>query len=185
MKFLPLSSPGKGISRRHINREPSRLLAHGLPWLTIVMASILPSLVIISSAPILPPFGFLTFIAWRQLRPGLLPIWAGLLVGFIDDLYSGQPLGSAIMLWSIAAITLDVVETRLPWRNFLTEWLVASAMIAVYIVASLALANWSGASTPLQVVMPQIVISLLSYPLVGRAVAFFDRLRLTPFVEVS
>lgn len=185
MKLFPLSNPGKGMSRRSINREPSPLLARGIPWATIAIASILPTLLVIASAPILPPLGFLTFVAWRQLRPGLLPVWAGLPLGIFDDLYSGQPFGSAILLWSVAAITLDIVETRLPWRNFLTEWLVASGMIAVYIILSLALANWSGASTPLQVVVPQIVISLLFYPLVGRAVAFFDRLRLTPFVEVA
>jgi rod shape-determining protein MreD len=77
-----------------------------------------------------------------------------------------------------------MIETRLPWRNFLTEWLVAIGLIIVYTGFELALANLGGAATPFRVTLPQIVISILAYPLVGRFVAMADRLRLTPFVEV-
>ncbi|SFG13207.1 rod shape-determining protein MreD [Novosphingobium sp. CF614] len=171
-----------GTARQRINRAPSPLLARGLPWLTILLGSLLPGLLLIASAPVLPPFGFLIFVAWRQLRPGLLPIWSGLPLGLFDDLYSGQPFGSAVLLWSIAAIALDLIEARLPWRNFLTEWLVAIGLIVAYIVLSLALANMAGAAVSLPVIVPQIVISVLSYPLVGRVVAMADRFRLTPFM---
>lgn len=184
MKLLPISSPGKGVTRKRINRAPSPILAIGLPWVSVMLASMLTGAIIIASAPVVPPFGFLFYISWRQLRPGLLPVWAGLPLGLFDDLYSGQPFGSAILLWSIAAIVFEVVEARLPWRNFLTEWLVASGMIVAYILACLLLANLAGGSTPLPVVLPQIVISVLIYLLVGRTVAFLDRVRLTPFLEV-
>lgn len=175
----------KGLSavgRPRINRAPSRILARSLPWVTIVLGSILPGWLMIASAPVLPPLGFLAFVAWRQLRPGLLPIWAGLPLGIADDLFSGQPFGSAVMLWSVAAIGLDVIEVRLPWRNFLTEWLVAIGLIVAYIVLCLGLSNITGAAAPIAVVLPQIVISVVCYPLVGRLVAFADRLRLTPIV---
>lgn len=170
--------------RSRINRTPSPIIARGLPWLSVMVGSILPGLLLIASAPILPPLGFLAFVSWRQLRPGLMPIWAGLPLGFFDDLYSGQPVGSAVLLWSLAAIVLDEIEERLPWRNFLTEWLVAMALILAYIVLSLFIANIAGASTPLHVIVPQIVISLLFYPFVGRLVALADRIRLIPFREI-
>lgn len=174
-----------GPARRRINRAPSPLLAISLPWIFIASMSVLTTILFIASAPIMPPLGFLAYIAWRQLRPGLLPVWAGLPLGLIDDLYSGQPFGSAVMLWSLAAIALDIVETRLPWRNFITEWTVASVLIALYICSGLALANLAVAKTPIVFVVPQICISILVYPLVGRAVALFDRLRLTPFRDVA
>ncbi|GGB97710.1 hypothetical protein GCM10011494_15220 [Novosphingobium endophyticum] len=170
------------LPRSRINRVPSPLVAHSLPWLTIMLASVLPGWIVIASAPVLPPLGFLMFVSWRQLRPGLLPIWAGLPLGIVDDLYSGQPFGSAVLLWSLAAIVLEVVEARLPWRNFLTEWLVAIGLIVAYIVFSLVLANVAGASSSLHVIVPQMVISILSFPLVGLIVAKVDRIRLTPFV---
>lgn len=170
--------------RNRINRVPSPIMARGLPWASVMISSILPGLLLIASAPILPPLGFLAFVSWRQLRPGLMPVWAGLPLGLFDDLYSGQPAGSAVLLWSLAAIVLDEIEERLPWRNFLTEWLVAMALILGYIVLSLFIANIAGASTPLHVIVPQIVISLLFYPFVGRLVALADRIRLIPFREI-
>jgi len=176
--------PGEGFFRRRINRVPSPILAIGLPWLSVAFGSIVATIIIIASAPIVPPLGFLTYVAWRQLRPGLLPVWAGLPLGLFDDLYSGQPFGSAVLFWSLAAIALELVEARLPWRNFLTEWMVAAGLIAAYIGLSLLLANLAGASTPIMVAMPQILLSILIYPLVGRTVAFFDRVRLVPIVEV-
>lgn len=170
--------------RARINREPSPLIARGVPWLSVLLATLLPNWITIASAPVIPPLGFLVFISWRQLRPGLLPVWAGLPLGLFDDLYSGQPLGSAVILWSGAAIALDIVEARLPWRNFWTEWLLAAGLIAAYIVFCLLLANLAGSSTPLQVVVPQIALSVLCYPLVDRLVAWLDRLRLFPFMEI-
>ena len=171
-----------GAARQRINRGPSALLAQSVPWVTILLASVLPGWLLIASAPVLPPLGFLVFLGWRQLRPGLLPIWSGLPLGLFDDLFSGQPFGSAVLLWSLAAIVLDVVESRLPWRNFLTEWLVAIGLIVGYVVFCVALTNLTGAHAPMRIVVPQIVISVLAYPLVGRFVAMADRFRLTPFV---
>lgn len=173
---------GAGAAGQRINRAPSQVLAHGTPWLSIMLASLLPGWLLIASAPVMPPLGLLTFVAWRQLRPGLLPVWSGLPLGLFDDLFSGQPFGSAAMLWSAIAIVLDVIEARLPWRDFLTEWLVAGGLIVAYIVLCLGLANLAGAGAHFQVILPQVVISVLAYPLVGRFVATADHFRLTPFV---
>lgn len=172
------------LPRSRINRAPSPLVARSLPWLTIMLASLLPGWTIVASAPVLPPLGFLFFISWQQLRPGLLPIWAGLPLGLFDDLFSGQPFGSAVLMWSLAAILLEIIEARLPWRNFLTEWLVAVGLIVTYILFSLALANIAGAAASLHVIVPQVVISVLSFPFVGILVARLDRIRLTPLMVV-
>jgi len=184
MKFLEFLESVSRDRNPRINRVPSPVVAFGVPWLSVMFATLVPVWATVSTTPLIPPLAFLIFICWRQLRPGLMPIWAGLLLGLFDDLYSGQPVGSAVMLWSLAAIVLDYVEARLPWRNFLTEWLLAAALIAAYILLALLLANFAGGSTGLQVVMPQIALSILCYPLIGRLVAWLDRLRLFHFVEV-
>lgn len=171
--------------RRRINRAPSPVLARGVPWLSVMLASLLPGWLFMASAPYVPPFGFLVLLAWRQLRPGLLPVWAGLPLGFFDDLYSGQPLGSAILLWSTAMIVLELIELRFPWRNFALEWLLATALIVVYIVLSLGAANAAGGNTPLAVLAPQVILSVLLYPFVGRIVALLDRFRLAPVMDMN
>ncbi|MFA7604058.1 MAG: rod shape-determining protein MreD [Novosphingobium sp.] len=172
-------------SRRRINRAPSPLLARGVPWLSVMLASLLPAWLFLASAPYVPPFGFLTLLAWRQLRPGLLPVWAGLPLGFFDDLYSGQPMGSAILLWSAAMIVIDLIELRFPWRSFALEWLLATAMIVAHALGALGLANAAGGSAPVSVLAPQIILAVLFYPFVGRIVAALDRFRLIPFVDAS
>nr|WP_246543654.1 rod shape-determining protein MreD [Novosphingobium profundi] len=139
----------------------------------------IPGWFVIASAPMLPPFGFLLYLAWRQLRPGLLPLWAGLPLGLVDDLFSGQPFGAAVLLWSLAAIAIDLLEERFPWRNFAMEWLVATSLIILYVLASYLLTNLSAINAPIHVVVPQLVITIFAYPLIGHLVARLDRLRLT------
>jgi rod shape-determining protein MreD len=150
-----------------------------------MLGTLLPGWLFMASAPYVPPLGFLTLLAWRQLRPGLLPVWAGLPLGFFDDLYSGQPMGSAILLWSLAMLALEVIELRFPWRSFAVEWLLATAMIVAYVLGGLGAANAAGGSTPVAVLAPQVILAVLLYPFVGRIVAALDRFRLIPLMVVS
>jgi len=161
-----------------INRTHLPLLAYGLPWLTILVGSLTPWLPVISPAPVLPPFGFVMLLAWRLLRPGLLPLWAGLPLGLFDDLYSGQPVGSAVLLFSLALIAIELIEIRFPWRNFWLDWLTASAMLVIYLAIA---ALFSGAEltlVQLRVILPQLVLSIVLFPVIARLVAHLDRLRL-------
>lgn len=174
---------GEGEQRR-INRAPSPVLARGAPWVMVMLCSIVPGWAMIASAPVLPPFGFLAFVGWLQLRPGLLPMWAGLPLGLVDDLFNGQPFGSSVLLWSLTATLLDYIERKLPWRNFLTEWLVAVLLIAAYIVLGALLAGLQGGAATASVLAPQMLLSALAYPLVGRLVGATDRLRLRPIRTV-
>jgi rod shape-determining protein MreD len=167
-----------------INRAPSPALALSAPWVLVMGGSLAPLLPLIASAPVVPPFGFLLLIAWQQLRPGLFPVWAGLPLGLFDDLYSGQPLGSAVLLWSVAMIGIDVVEARFPWRGFWLNWLVSAGIVAAYLLLALWLANLAGGRAAPAILLPQLVVSILTYPLAARLVGAFDRLRLTPLWPV-
>ncbi len=182
---------GAGLARlrelgsgSRINRRPSALVAHAMPWASVMLGSLFTALAWIASAPVLPPFGLLVLIAWRQLRPGLLPVWAGLPLGLFDDLYSGQPMGSAVLLWSGAMLVLEAIEARVPWRGFPIDWIIAAILIAIVLALGTGLANLAGGATPLRLLGPQITLSTLLYPLVGRTIAALDRLRLIAFIEV-
>lgn len=169
---------------RQINRAPSPLVAVSVPWITIILASMAPAWPIIASAPLLPPLGFMMLLGWRQVRPGLLPVWAGLPLGLIDDIYSGQPFGNAILLWSLALIGFEIVEARFPWRNFAHDWLGAALVLLAYLVSGLVFANASGASGHIALILPQFILAVLLYPLAGRIVAACDRFRLLPFTAL-
>lgn len=172
-----LNEAGRGS---RINRAPSPIIAIALPWMTIMVASVAPALPVVASAPLMPPLGFMLLLAWSQVRPGLLPVWAGFPLGLWDDIYSGQPFGSGILLWSLTIIASDIVEARFPWRNFVTEWLVASAFLTAYLLATLAIGNLAGGATPVSAILPQLALTVLLFPGAGRLAALFDRLRLIP-----
>lgn len=171
--------------RSRLNRAPSPPVAYLVPWLSIALASITPGWALVASIPLVPPLGFLMLLAWRQLHPGLLPVWAGLPLGLFDDLLSGQPTGSGVLLWSATMLGLEAIELRWPWRNFLVEWAVASIVIAAYLLGGGLVAHGMTRFEWLMVIPPQIGVSILVYPLVGRLVAWLDRVRLTPFRNLA
>jgi rod shape-determining protein MreD len=162
-----------------INRAHSASLATVVPWLSILLGSLLQTLPIASALPMLPPLGFAMLLGWRLVRPGLLPVWAGFPLGMFDDLFSGQPFGSAILLWSLVMLLIEIIEARVPWRGFAFDWLLGGAILVGYLLVG-ALVSGVPLGGPVLVAMgPQVVLSVLLFPLVSRAVSALDRLRLT------
>ena len=90
-------------------------------------------------------------------------------------------MGSGIMLFSVAMITLEVIEYRWPWRHFAIEWAVAAVLIVVYIIATAFLAHMAGGVFSLILILPQLLLAVVVYPVVARAMGRADRLRLTRF----
>jgi rod shape-determining protein MreD len=162
-----------------INRDHSRMLAFGVPWASILIASLTPLLPIIAPAPIMPPLAFMVLLAWRLMRPGLLPLWAGLPLGAFDDLFSGQPFGSGILLFSLALIGIEVLDARYPWRGFWLDWLLASGILALYLAAAALVSGAHVTAADLAMIAPQLLLSIVLYPMVARLVSLLDRARLT------
>lgn len=163
---------------RRINRAPSPVRAMSVPYLSIMLGSLLPVLLIADLMPLSPSFGFLLLLGWRMVRPGLLPLWAGAPLGAFDDLVSGQPFGSAILLWSLAMIAIEVIEARFPWRGFWQDWFTAGTIALVYWLAALILSGTHLTPEMLLAALPQGILSVLLYPIIARLVAGLDRFRL-------
>ena len=161
-----------------INRDHSALLAFGVPWLSIALASLTPLLPIIAPAPIVPPLAFMLLLAWRLMRPGLLPLWSGLPLGAFDDLFSGQPFGSGILLFSLSLIGIELLDVRFPWRSFWQDWIIAIGLLAAYLVLAALVSGARSNSELYHALVPQFVLSIVMFPLVARIVSMLDRLRL-------
>ena len=150
-----------------------------VPIVSTMLGSLLPALVpVIAQAPVLPPFGLLVLLAWRLLRPGLWAAWAPLPLGFFDDLASGQPVGSAMLSWTVALLAIEFSERSLLWRDYLQDWFVASAAIAGCLAAGYVFALFAGGNAPILAIMPQILASILIFPAVARLCARLDIWRL-------
>lgn len=161
-----------------INRDHLPILVYGVPWLTIVLASLAPMLPFIALAPIMPPLGYLFLLTWRLVRPGLLPLWAGLPLGALDDLFSGQPFGSGILLFSVTLLTLESIEMRFPWRSFLLDWFTAALALSIYLYACFLFSGAHLTSIQLRLILPQLLLSIVLFPIIARMVALLDRFRL-------
>lgn len=167
-----------------INRSHSPLLANIIPWLSILLGSLLPIFAIAAALPMVPPLGFLALLAWRLVRPGLLPVWAGFPLGLFDDLFSGQPFGFAILFWSVSMLVIEFVELRLPWRAFWQDWFTAGLLVTAYILSGWLLSGASPTLPALVALVPQLLMSILIFPIVARIVARLDRLRLRRWKRV-
>ncbi len=164
---------------KRINRVQSPWRASSVPYATILLGSLIPFLPLSVVMPIVPPMGFIMLLGWRMMRPGLLPLWVGVPLGAFDDLFSGQPFGSGILLWSLTMIALEAVETRFPWRGFWQDWFTAGLVITFYVIAAM-LASGAPATVPQAIALiPQLVLSIMLYPLLSRVVAGLDRFRLS------
>ncbi|MGY6551820.1 MAG: rod shape-determining protein MreD [Erythrobacter sp.] len=162
-----------------INRVHSPLRARLVPYASIMLASFLPVLLLADRMPLAPPLGFMMLIGWRLMRPGLLPVWVGAALGAFDDLMSGQPFGSAIMMWSLAMIAIEALEARFPWRGFGQDWFIAALAIALYLLGAITVSGAKLSQPLLLATLPQALVGILFYPFLARIIAGLDRFRLT------
>ncbi len=163
-----------GPERRRLLPPRARLA----PILATMAASLVQTLPVVTSAPVVPPVGLLMLLGWRLLRPELWHAWVALPLGLFDDLLSGQPLGSAATLWTIGFLILDLLDNRMIWRDYWIEWGIAAALISFCMLGSWAIAVFTTGGSAVGVVVPQIAITILCFPAVVRLCAVLDRWRL-------
>ncbi len=160
------------------DREQSLLKMLAIPIASVAIASMITALPIFTKEPLLPPLGLLMFLSWRLMRPGLLPVWSGVPFGLMDDVFSGQPFGSAGLLWSLAILVIEIIDARAIWRDHLQDWFIAAILIAAVLLGGLWIAGMAHAAPDPTVLIPQIILSILLYPLAVRICARLDSWRL-------
>lgn len=168
------------LAPTRIGEPPSRLRLQAIPIITVMLASALPMMLpLIAAWAYLPPLGLLLFLAWRLLHPTLWPVWIGLPLGLWDDLVSGQPVGSAMGLWTVATLAIDFIDQRTYWRGYWQDWLIASIATAIIITVGATLAHPQ--ATPSQIlglIGLQMAASIMMFPIMVRIAAWLDRVRL-------
>ena len=98
-----------------------------------------------------------------------------------DDLFSGQPLGSGVLLWSLTMIAIELLDRRLPWRSFAQDWTAATLSLLGYLLAAFLVSGATATAPALVALGPQALLSALLFPAAARLVATLDRLRLTRY----
>jgi rod shape-determining protein MreD len=163
--------------KRHIGQGPVAG-ARFVPAFSVMIASLLTALPIISTSGWYPDFGFLVLIGWRLLRSDAWPAWWAAPLGLFNDLVTGHPVGLSIAVWTAAMLLLDLADRRTMWRGYWLEWIFAALMLLANEAAEWRVAQIMGASLPFKSVVPPLLISILSFPIVAWLVSRLDRWRL-------
>jgi rod shape-determining protein MreD len=149
-----------------------------LPAITVIVGSVLTAWPAIVSAPLLPPLGFMLLLGWRLLRRDVWAVWAGLPLGLVDDVFGGNPPGTAMFSWTVVLITLSLLDTRVVYRTWWLEWLIGAVALGFVIIVSGMLARVGGLVSVIELLGPQWLLSALLLPLFIQLMALFDRWRL-------
>jgi rod shape-determining protein MreD len=150
-----------------------------VPVATTLAASLLDLLPVVATTPLAPDFGYLVLIAWRLLRPEMWAAQVALPLGLVNDLFAGHPLGQSMALWTMTFLAFDLLDSRVGWRDYWLDWLFASIAILFYTAGTWYISRLMGSRAELAVLMPQLGLSIVTYPLVARIVVALDRWRLS------
>lgn len=163
--------------RTRIGREPAPYAPY-VPAASVIFASLLSALPIISMSGWFPDFGYLAFISWRLLRADPWPPWWAAPLGLINDLFTGYPVGLSVLLWSATMLVLDLIDRRTMWRDYWIEWVVASVLLAIDQWLQWRIAALTGALVSFSRMVPPLVISICIFPVSAWVVARIDAWRL-------
>jgi len=165
------------LSSRRIGQGP----IPGATWIpaaSVVAASLLAALPIVSHSGWYPDFGYLALIGWRLLRSDPWPAWWAAPLGLINDLFTGYPIGFSVALWSATMLALDLVDRRTMWRDYWIEWVLAAVFLFIHQWLGWRVARAAGVDLPFVSLLPPLVISVFVFPAAAWIVSRIDRWRL-------
>jgi rod shape-determining protein MreD len=176
INYRAIAGRPRGYDPR-LRPPPTVVRTQAIPIITTMIASMATLLPVVSSATTMPPWGLLMLLGWRLLDREIWPVWIALPLGLWDDMFSGQPMGSSMMLWSLAFLAIEVFDRRMIWRDYREDWSIAAGIITAVLIGGLIIANVTGGETPLIHIIPQILISVFCFPIIVRLCAMIDRMR--------
>ncbi len=167
------------LHQKHRIGQGPRTGAPYVPAASVVAASFLAALPIVSTSGWYPDFGFLVLIAWRLLRSDPWPAWWAAPLGLANDLFTGAPIGFSVMLWTATMLLLDLVDRRIMWRDYWIEWVLAALLLLLNETVERWIAGIvTGVPVPFLVTVPPLLISIFAFPIAAWAVARLDKWRL-------
>lgn len=149
-----------------------------IPLASTIVAILLILLPFVAATPLIPDLGLMVLVAWRLLRPEIWTANTALGLGLFNDLVAGNPLGQSMLLWTGLFLIFDLIDSRLGFRDYLMDWAIAAAAIAAVHAGAWYIGVLLGADTSFAIVLPQMALGALAYPIVARIVIGLDRWRL-------
>lgn len=151
-----------------------------VPLISTVFTMLLGLLPIVSSTLWIPNLAFMTLLTWRLVRPEIWQAQVALGLGLLGDLIvPGAPLGQSMLLWTLVFLGLDYADHLLGVRDYWLDWTLAAGGIIFHSAGVWYISLLMGAKVGILVMVPQLVLSILAYPLIARIILGLDRWRLS------
>jgi rod shape-determining protein MreD len=116
-------------------------------------------------APLAPGFVLMAVFYWTVHRPDLMRPWAVFLIGLLDDVLSGTPLGVNSLVLLFVHWTIVAQHRVFRGKSFILVWLgfALVALGAKLLLAAIAFAIGYGLLDP-TVLLVQYILTLALYP---------------------
>ena len=151
-----------------------------VPLGSTIFAMLLGLLPFVTSTLWVPNLAFLLLLTWRLVRPEIWQAQAALGFGLLADLIvPGAPLGQSMLLWTVIFLGLDYADYLSGSRDYWLDWALAIAAILFHSAGVWYIALLMGAKVSILIMVPQLILSILLYPLMARIVLRLDRWRLS------
>ncbi|MFC4350167.1 rod shape-determining protein MreD [Fodinicurvata halophila] len=129
-------------------------------------------------APVVPSLAMPAVYYWVVFRPDLMPLWATFLIGLIQDLLTGVPLGTGIMMLLVLHLLVTGQRRIFTTATFAMLWVIFALFAALVYALGWVLAALLMPMTPSEgPVILQYALTVASYPclawLLGRAQQLF------------
>ena len=105
-------------------------------------------------SPITPALGLTAIYYWAVFRPDLLPTWLAFLLGLLQDLLTGAPLGVGVVMMVSMHSLVEIQRRIFVNPSFAMLWLV----FAFFAAASLLLAGLLGSLLLGQLLEPRLLL---------------------------
>jgi rod shape-determining protein MreD len=131
------------------------LLLHAIPQRQLLFSDVVPS------------FTCMTIYYWCLFRPSLMPYWFLFLLGLLQDILLGLPLGASPLVFILFRISVISLQRLFGKETFWGIWvwfsiLTAFASLGVFSIMGLIQHEW----IPLNSAVIQWVLTVACYPLV-------------------
>lgn len=142
------------------------LAQRGVPALVTLLLTLLMTVPLFASLPLLPHLGLLAVFVWATFSPQLMPPWVAFLLGLVADLLLALPLGINATLFPVTAMFVRGFEARYGHHKYVFDWAVAAAVIVAFELLTWQLLAFTGTHGPFLPLLAQALTTTLAYPAV-------------------
>lgn len=158
------TAPYRLMERDERQRWWGAQLQRGVPALVTLVLIAGMTVPVFASLPVLPHLGLLGVFVWATFQPGLMPPWVAFGLGAAADVLFGLPLGINATLLPAVALFVRVFEAKFGHHRYGFDWLLATALIAVFQFLTWRLLAFAGVEGPFAPLLFQSATTVLAYP---------------------